>query len=191
MAELATDFNAADVPEDERNFDILPAGDYQCQIIASDVKPTKDHASTGNEFLELTIEVIAGPAERRKLWDRINIKNANADAQRIAQRTLADLCLAVGVSTLRNTEDLHFKPFLGKVRIVKPKAGSQYTDDQNGIRYRPLGNQPPVNKPAVVVNNGNASGGAVGSGGAASQQQTQSQPTQQRAAAGGSRPWKR
>src|SRR5690349_2178890 len=107
MAELAMDFYANEVPEDDKNFDVLPAGDYHCQVIASEVKPTK--ANNGDELLELTIEVIAGPAERRKLWDRINIKNSNADAQRIAQRTLADLCLAVGISTLRNTDDLHFK----------------------------------------------------------------------------------
>jgi hypothetical protein len=181
MATLNMDFNASEVPEDERNFDALPAGDYHCQVINSEIKPTK--ANNGDELLELTIEVISGPHERRLIWDRLNIKNSNADAQRIAQRALADLCLAVGIASLRDTADLHFKPFLGKVRIVKDKSG-QYAD-QNGIRYRPLGNTPPANKPAPVKA---ANGNATSSGGAA---QPQQQAPQRAAAGGASRPWKR
>lgn len=138
MAEFPEDFNANDVPEDDRSFEPLPAGEYSMQVIESEIKPTK----TGGEQLVLTIEVIDGPMSNRRVWDRLNIRNQNPDAQRIAQRSLADLCLAVGVPSLRNSEDLHFKPFVGKVTIKQDKTG-QY-GPSNSVRYKARGGQPPA-----------------------------------------------
>jgi hypothetical protein len=168
MAELDMDFNPQDVPEDDRSFDPLPAGDYTMQIIDSEIKPTK----TGGDQLVLTIEVIEGPFSNRRVWDRLNIRNQNADAQRIAQRSLADLCLAVGVTSLRNSEDLHFKPFLGKVAIRQDKTG-QY-GPQNTVRYK-------------------ARGGAAPRAQNSGQQQRRPATTQQQAAkpAQGAKPWQR
>ena len=173
MTDLDMDFHAADVPEDDRNFDPLPAGDYQMQVIETDVKATK--ANNGDQQLVLTLEVISGPHANRRVWDRLNIRNHNADAQRIAQRALADLCLAVGITTLRNTEDLHFKPFVGRVGIKTDKSG-QY-GPQNTVRYRQRGGTPPASKPAPVTS--------------ANVPQQQSAPPPQRVAAGGARPWAR
>jgi hypothetical protein len=95
------------------------------------VKDTK--AGTGQQLV-LTLEVMEGPMTHRRIWDRLNIRNQNADAQRIAQRALADLCLAVGIASLHNSEDLHFKPFTGRVTIKADKTG-QY-GPQNAVRYR-------------------------------------------------------
>src|ERR1700750_3427554 len=134
MAALDMDFNTADVPEDDRKFDLVPVADYDMQVIASERKPTK--AGNGDEFLELTIEIITGPLERRRMWDRLNIRNSNADAQRIGQRALADLCLALGIERLRDTEELHFKPFVGRVGQRKNKQSGEL---ENTIRYRQRG----------------------------------------------------
>jgi len=138
MAELDMDFNPAEVPEDDRSFEPLPAGDYTMQIIDSEIKPTK---SGEGQQLVLTIEVIEGPLSNRRVWDRLNIRNQSADAQRIAQRSLADLCLAVGITSLKNSEDLHFKPFTGKVAIRVDKSG-QY-GPQNTVRYKARGGAAP------------------------------------------------
>lgn len=141
MVDFPEDFNVADVPADDRSFEPLPAGDYTMQVIESDIKETK--SGTG-EQLVLTLEVLEGPHSNRRVWDRLNIRNQNADAQRIAQRSLADLCLALGISSLRKTEDLHFKPFVGKVTIRPDKTG-QY-GPQNAVRYKARGGQPPSSK---------------------------------------------
>jgi len=130
--ELAHTFDPNDVPEDDRSFEPLPAGDYVMQVIESEIKDTK---SGSGQQLVLTLEVTEGPLSNRRVWDRLNIVNQNADAQRIAQRSLADLCLAVGIAQLRNTEELHFKPFVGKVSIQPDKTG-QY-GPQNRVRYKP------------------------------------------------------
>jgi hypothetical protein len=145
MAGFPEDFNPAEVPEDDRSFEPLPAGDYLMQVIESDIKPTK----TGGDQLVLTLEVLDGPYANRRVWDRLNIKNNNPDAQRIAQRALADLCLAVGVTSLRNTEDLHFKPLTGRLTIKQDKTG-QY-GPQNAVRYKARGGAAPAGKAPVAA----------------------------------------
>ncbi|WP_089177118.1 DUF669 domain-containing protein [Bosea sp. AS-1] len=136
MADLAdvfgSDFDPTSVPEDERSFDLLPAGDYVMQIIESELKP-KDNGDCG---LNLTIEIIDGPFANRKIWDWLNIRHSNPQAQSIAQRALADLCLATGVQGLRDSEELHFKPFIGTVKINPAKGNYEAS---NGIkRYKPM-----------------------------------------------------
>lgn len=143
MVDFPEDFNPNEVPEDDRSFEPLPAGDYLMQVIESDIKDTK----TGGQQLVLTMEVLEGPFSNRRVWDRLNIRNQNADAQRIAQRGLADLCLAVGVNPLRNTEELHFKPFTGRLTIKPDKTGNY--GPSNAVRYKSRGGQPPASKAAV------------------------------------------
>ena len=169
MAELDMDFNPAEVPEDDRSFEPLPAGDYTMQVIDSEIKATK--ANNGDQQLVLTLEVIDGPFSNRRVWDRLNIRNHNADAQRIAQRGLADLCLAVGIPSLRNSEDLHFKPFTGKVAIRQDKTG-QY-GPQNTVRYKAKGGAAP-----------RAAGAGVTQRPAGTQQQATKPAT-------GTKPWQR
>lgn len=170
MAEFPENFNPNDVPEDDRTFEPLPAGDYTMQVIESEIKDTK--SGTGQQLV-LTLEVIEGPLSNRRVWDRLNIRNQNADAQRIAQRALADLCLAVGIGSLRNTEDLHFKPFVGRVTIKVDKKGEY--GPQNSVRYKPRGGQAPAAAQPGAQQQGRPSAPP---------------PAQKQAAAGGARPWR-
>ena len=147
MATLDQEFDATAIPEDDRNFDPIPAGNYLMQVIDSEVKPTK--SGTGDQLV-LTLEVIDGRHSGRRVWDRLNIRNQNPDAQRIAQRALADLMLAIGVRHLVDTEELHFKPFTGKVTIKPDKTGE--FGPQNAVRYKPSGGspaQPPTSSAAA------------------------------------------
>lgn len=172
MAILDQEFITDDIPEDDRNFDVVPAGDYMMQVIESELKPTK--SGTGSQLV-LTLEIMEGAASGRRIWDRLNIQNQNPDAQRIAQRALADLCLAVGIRALRDSEELHFKPFTGRVGIRQDKTG-QY-GPQNTVRYKARGGQPPAGTGTArqTVNGCSAA----------------SQPPRQATAGGGSRPWSR
>jgi hypothetical protein len=140
-------FNANEVPEDTRSFDPLPAGDYTMQVIDSEIKDTK--SGTGQQLV-LTLEVIDGPYANRRVWDRLNIVNQNPDAQRISERALADLCLAVGLAKITDSEMLHFKPFTGRVSISVDKSG-QY-GPQNRVRYKSRGGASPAPRPGPAAN---------------------------------------
>lgn len=153
MADLAdvfgSDFDPNAVPENDRNFDPIPGGDYLMQVTESEIVPTK---SGEGDILKLTIEVMEGPFENRKIWDNLNIRNPNAQAQSIAQRALADLCIAVGVTGLRNSDDLHFRPFIGTVKVEPAKDG--YGAQNRMKRYKPRGGVAPqaAQRPAPTQN---------------------------------------
>lgn len=124
-------FNAAEI-EPNQPLEPLPAGWYRCVITAGEEKPTK--AQTGS-FLMLTLEVIEGQFQGRKLIERLNLNNPNATAVEIAQRTLSGICRAVGVLTPRTSGDLHDKPLMVKVKVkVKPGEG-QYGPSNDIVEY--------------------------------------------------------
>ncbi|WP_374387161.1 DUF669 domain-containing protein [Brevundimonas sp.] len=130
MAAL-TPFNPDDVQDDR---EIIPAGNYTAQIIESSLAATK----SGGDMLKLTWEIIDGPLAKRRVWENLNIRNQNQQAQEIAERSLKRICGAVGyVGTLTDSEHLHFKPCEITVAI-KPAEG-QY-GEQNIVKgYKALG----------------------------------------------------
>jgi hypothetical protein len=120
----------ANAVEPQQSMEPLPAGWYRAVITASEEKPTK--AQTGS-FLMMTLEVIEGQHQGRKVFERLNLNNPNATAVEIAQRTLSSICRAVGVMTPRNSSDLHDKPFMVKL-AVKPADG-QYSASNDIKEY--------------------------------------------------------
>ena len=74
MAQL--NFNAAEV-QPLKSFDAIPAGTYEAVIAESEMKPTK--SGTGS-YLELTIEIISGDYQGRRVWARLNLANSNVKA---------------------------------------------------------------------------------------------------------------
>jgi hypothetical protein len=129
MAHL--EFDAESIPPDERSFDPIPAGDYLCQVVASDVIVTK---RGDGKYLKLTLQVLDGPYTNRQVWDNLNIINPNEKAREIAQRNLAALCRAIGVVHVHDSEELHYKPFIATIMIEE----SQGYSPQNKVRrYKP------------------------------------------------------
>ncbi len=112
-------FNAEEI-EPNATREPLPAGWYKVVITESEEKPTK--AQTGS-YLQLTLEVIEGDHAGRKAFERLNLKNPNAQAVEIAQRTLSGICRAVGVVTPRTSQDLHDKPMMAKIKVTPPRDG--------------------------------------------------------------------
>jgi len=111
MAQLQ--FNASEVPEDE-GFEVIPAGDYSAQIIQSEMKRNK--ADTGS-FLEMRVQILDEEYTGRLIFERLNLDNPNETAVKIAQRTLADICEAVGVLEVEDSEELHGIEMLVRVGI--------------------------------------------------------------------------
>lgn len=131
MANLGN-FDASAVPPNAP-LELIPAGDYPVQIVASEMRPTKD----GNgQYLWLELDILDGQYKGRKLWDRLNLANANQQAVEIAERTLSAICHATGVLQVSDSEQLHFRPMLA--RVSKRPAQGNY-DAQNEVKgYKPL-----------------------------------------------------
>lgn len=117
MAQLQFDANQV---KPQEAFEPVPKGWYNLRITESETKPTKD--GTG-ALLALTIEVIDGNYVNRKIFDRLNLWNANPVASEIAQRRLSAYCHATGVMQLQDSQQLHGIPFKGRVSIREDKTG--------------------------------------------------------------------
>lgn len=107
MAKIGHVFNKDEVPEDE--FTVLPEGEYTAQIIRSEMKETR--SGTGM-YLELRVQILDDPYTGRLVFDRLNLVNENDTAVKIAQRTLADICKALGLEeSPEDSEELHGQEF--------------------------------------------------------------------------------
>ena len=125
MASL--NFDATTVQPDT-GFELLPAGWYNAMIDESGINPTKDGVGA---YLQLRFSVIDGQYQGRKVFARLNIRNANQTAQEIAYKQLSAIAHSVGVLQVQDSSQLHGIPLKIRVRIRKDPSG-QY-EDQNEI----------------------------------------------------------
>ena len=130
MAVFAQTFDAANV-DPNAGFEVYPAGKYLSQIVASEMRPTKDGRG---QYLFLELDILEGPFAGRKLFDRLNLVNDNPDTVDIATRTLSSICRATGQMQVKDSEQLHLIPLIADVRVRPPKG--QY-GESNSIRYLP------------------------------------------------------
>jgi hypothetical protein len=138
MANLGATFDATAI-EPIQSLEVLPPGNYTAQIVNSDIRLTKDGEG---HYLFLEIDVLEGPCQGRKLFDRLNLKNAKSQTVEIAKRTLSAICHATGCMQLKDSKELHMIPFLAIVTVQPPKNGYGET---NKIRYQQL--QPATSAP--------------------------------------------
>lgn len=142
MAQLNFKASAIQIEERSNNYGPLPAGEYEMMIVKSDTKPTK--AGTGH-YLECEMQIISGEHSGRRHWERFNLDNPNQQAVKIAQESLAKLCMALGIDDLDDSEQMHDQPFMADVGIDKKD------NTRNVIwGYSPaLGGAAPAAKPAA------------------------------------------
>ena len=118
MAQLNFDANEVQPLE---AFEAIPAGEYEAVITDSEMKPNK--AGTGT-FLELKTEIVSGECAGRKLTARLNLNNPSTKAVEMARRELSAICHAVGVLRPADSSELHNRPLLMKVKLVKRDDGT-------------------------------------------------------------------
>ncbi|MGM4911471.1 DUF669 domain-containing protein [Rhizobium sp. 768_B6_N1_8] len=123
MARLGTAFNAQDHDTTQRDYaGEVPNGIYLLEIETSEVKPTKKGNGT---ILATTVKVIE-PEElkgRTIFNNNYNLENDNPKAQEIGQKQFASLCRAIGVDSVEDSEELHFRAFTAKVGRGKASVG--------------------------------------------------------------------
>jgi hypothetical protein len=144
MAEL--NFNASEAPaRTPRVSTPLPAGIYTAEITSADVKPLKSGRGTGLS-LEYTI---IDPEEHanRKVWQHINVKHDSAQAEEIGLGELKELCDAIGIAILKESDEL-----FGKIVRIQTKVRASQGDysaraEVNG--YMAAGAPAPKSAPAA------------------------------------------
>jgi len=142
MAMLPGAFNSEE-HEEMGTFEVLPADWYVSMIQESTIKPTKKalEEKNGNDELpadqysglrlNLKFKIMGGEFDGRTLFEGLNIKNPNAQAVEISQKTLTSICKAVGKVSINDSEELHGIPM--KIKLGIKPASAQY-DAQNTFK---------------------------------------------------------
>jgi hypothetical protein len=130
MAEIG--MFAVDEPGTESTgFDPVPPGIYPLIISDSEVVLTKNGSG---RYLKLIHQIIDGPLKGRKLFNNLNLWNANAQTVQIAKSQLNALCKACGFQPgfqIQDSVELHNLPFKADVGLDK---GSDEYAPQNKIK---------------------------------------------------------
>ncbi|UYE95790.1 hypothetical protein HAAEEKHM_00070 [Sinorhizobium phage AP-16-3] len=144
MARLGNAFDATQHDTTQSDYSELPNGVYKLEIEASDVVPTK--AGTGT-ILKTTMSVLEPERHKgRKLFTTYNLENQNPQAQEIGQKQFASLCRAIGVSSVEDSEDLHFHAFTAKIGLGKAQNGYPARAEVKRYYFEDEGNVP---EPAI------------------------------------------
>lgn len=123
-------FNAATVEPSEA-FVVYPAGWYKGQIDQSEMKATRDGKG---RYLELRVSLIDGKYNGKKAFIRLNVENANAETREYAFKDLSAICHAIGVMQFEDTQQLHGRPLLIKVKVRPASGDYEASNDVNGFK---------------------------------------------------------
>lgn len=133
MALLEQEITLEELPE-SGGYDLLPAGWYNATITKSELKSTKN---SDGQYIKLRCDVSGPTHQGRVVFGNLNIQNRSADAERIGRQQFGDLLRAIGITRIRDTDELLGGHVQIKVGVKEDKTG-QY-EPQNDIRgFKPL-----------------------------------------------------
>jgi hypothetical protein len=140
----ALDFNVNDADEKDAEGGggpVAPRGRYMFQIVEGDIK--ENSKGTGLLY-EFKAEITEGEFQGTKVYERLNVRNKNATAQKIAQAQLKALTLACGLdpATTTDTDHLLYQPFQADIDIERYTPQGKTEEKERNVvkRYIHEGN---------------------------------------------------
>jgi hypothetical protein len=115
MADL-TQLNIQAQDHSAPEYTLLPKGYYKIVALKEELKDS----TKGGKYISIEFEAVES---KRKIWENFNNVNDNATTVKIATEQLESFAWAVGLNTLRNSEELLFKEVTAYVDIEPEKNG--------------------------------------------------------------------
>lgn len=100
-------------------FEVFAAGPQPLEFTETDIVPTK--AGTG-KLLKYKLRITQGDLEDRLVFGQCNLQNPNPVATKIGQEEFRAMREVTGVLEPEDTQDLHFKEFIGYVKVTPAKG---------------------------------------------------------------------
>ena len=120
-----------DINENTGGFDLIQPGEYKAEIVAEEVKESKE--KPGNSYLELQVKIEGAGS----VWDKLYLWYTNPKAVEMANGTLKEIARALGKPTIADSTEMLLQPLMVRVDI---EAGTNGYSDKNVItRYMPVG----------------------------------------------------
>lgn len=108
---VSINFKANEV---EEATDLIPAGDYPFMVVESEIAPNKK--GTGS-YLKLVMHCLDESYAGFRVYEYLNIDHPNEKVVNIAQRQLAELCGALDIEELEDTNELHDLEFIARLKV--------------------------------------------------------------------------
>jgi hypothetical protein len=140
MANLGETFEVSSLPQGNTgSFDPLPPGWYSATMSAAEIKNTK--TGTG-QYIALRYDITGPTHQGRVVFGNLNIRNASPKAEEIGRQQLGDICRAIGLARVGDTDQLIGNSLMIKLDIEKSE---QYGDKNQVKGFKPIaGGAPPV-----------------------------------------------
>lgn len=112
------DLRTTEVPKKQGSYSPVPEGDYQLTVTDAEIKDTK--AGTG-KYVKLTLEIVGGEHEGRKVWQLFNVVNPNPEAVRISKEQMKSMLLASGLPeekcVIKDVNDFMALTFKARLKV--------------------------------------------------------------------------
>jgi Protein of unknown function (DUF669) len=109
--------------------------------------------------LRIVLEVIEGAFIDRKIFDNLNLDNLNQTAVEIGRRRLSQICHAVNMLQVRDSDQLHNKPLIVDLAIEPARDG--YAERNKVLKYRARDGGAPGGGPAAPAPAARSNGGTA------------------------------
>ena len=138
MANLGEVFDVEFLPQGKTSFDPIPPGWYTVTIASAEVKATKN--GTG-QYIAIRYDVTGPTHQGRVIFGNLNIRNQSPKAEEIGRQQLGEICRAIGLAKVGDTDQLIGNALSIKVDIEKSE---QYGDKNQVKGFKPIaGGAPP------------------------------------------------
>lgn len=145
MASLHESFDIESLPVGNGSFDPLPAGWYRVTIKEASVAKTK--AGTG-EYIKIRYDVEGPSHGGRVVFGNLNISNPNPKAEEIGRQQLGELMRAIGLKSLKDTDQLIGGTLEIKLAI---RESEQYGNSNDVKAFKAVGGAPKAISPAAAA----------------------------------------
>ena len=151
MANLGETFEVSALPQGNTgNFDPLPPGWYSATMSAAEIKNTK--TGTG-QYIALRYDITGPTHQGRVVFGNLNIRNQSPKAEEIGRQQLGDICRAIGLARVGDTDQLIGNSLMIKLDIEKSE---QYGDKNQVKGFKPIAGGAPSVPVRSSVQNGAA-----------------------------------
>ncbi len=114
MGFLGEAFNVDDLPQGSGSYDPLPEGWYDATITKADLLPTKDGSG---QRINVRYDITGPSHQGRVTFGGLNIRNKSPRAEEIGRQQLGDICRAIGLTSIQDTDQMIGYQVKIKVRL--------------------------------------------------------------------------
>lgn len=145
MANLGETFDVSSLPQGNGgNFDPLPPGWYSATMAGAELKATK--SGTG-QYISVRYDIIGPTHQGRVVFGNLNIRNQSPKAEEIGRQQLGDICRAIGLAKVSDTDQLIGHSLMIKLSVEK---SDQYGDKNEVKGFKAIADGAPPKAAAAA-----------------------------------------